>query len=212
MFFSRNWAVSRSRVWSVYWLTASCTCTCRIRCVPPCKSKPSLMRFAKFDFKTDKDFGASGIPTKPIKQTRMTAAMKIAFHLRFEFMAWAGSGLRRNVLSLWGLEIEPTPVILALLLLLAFRLESGHRGAQYFHFYLIGDTKLNRVALNAHDCTEQPAAGDDFIPVFERAQHFLSLLLTPLRGKDQQHVKDHHDDEKRREGHQPTGARALGHE
>src|SRR5258708_6799831 len=60
------------------------------------------MRLAKFDFKTDKDFGASGIPIKPTKQTRMTAAMKTAFHLRFEFMARAGSGFRRNVLSLWG--------------------------------------------------------------------------------------------------------------
>src|SRR6266851_1088645 len=60
------------------------------------------MRLAKFDFRTAKDFGASGIPTKPTKHIRMTAAMKTAFHLRFEFMAWAGSGLRRNVLSLWG--------------------------------------------------------------------------------------------------------------
>src|ERR1700724_1147172 len=59
------------------------------------------MRLAKFDFNMDKDFGASGIPIKPTKQTRMTAMMKTAFHLRFELMAWAGSGLRRNVLLLW---------------------------------------------------------------------------------------------------------------
>src|ERR1700730_14560718 len=59
------------------------------------------MRLVKFDFKMDKDFGASGIPIKPTKQTRMTAMMKTAFHLRFELMAWAGSGLRRNVLLLW---------------------------------------------------------------------------------------------------------------
>src|ERR1700681_62280 len=43
---------------------------------------------------------------------------------------------------------------LALLLLLAFRLESGHCGTQYFHFHLIGDAKLYGIALEAYDCAE----------------------------------------------------------
>ena len=40
-------------------------------------------------------------------------------------------------------------VIPAALLLLAFRLEAGNCGTQYFHLHLIGDAKLNGIALDA---------------------------------------------------------------
>src|SRR5258708_24107865 len=74
---------------------ASCTCTCKIKCVPPCKSRPSLMLSEKFDLIPAQDLGGkSGRPTRPITQARMTAAMKSAFHLRFEFMASTRSGLQ----------------------------------------------------------------------------------------------------------------------
>src|ERR1700730_4018312 len=79
-----------------------------------------------------------------------------------------------------GLQIEPTLVTLAWLLLLAFRLESGHCGTQYFHFHLVGNTKLNGIALNAHDRAEQPAVRDNLVPILERAQHFLGFLLASL--------------------------------
>ncbi len=133
--------------------------------------------------------------------------MKIAFHLRFELMAWAGSGLRRNVLY------RPmNSYTLALLLLLVFRLESSHCGTQYFYFYLVGNAKLNGITFEAYNCAEQPAARDHFVPVFKGGQHFLGFLLAPLRGKDQQHVKDYHDDQQRRESHQAAGACGLRHQ
>jgi hypothetical protein len=110
-----------------------------------------------------------------------------------------------------GLQIEPTPVTLALLLLLVFRLERGHSGTQYLHFHLVGNTKLNGITFNPHDRAEEPAVRDNFVPILERAQHFLGFLLAPLRREDQQHVKNHHDDQKRGEGHKAAGARALRH-
>jgi hypothetical protein len=110
-----------------------------------------------------------------------------------------------------GEQIEPTPVTLAWLLLLVFRLERGHSGTQYFHFHLVGNTKLNGITLDAHDRAEEATVRDDLVPILERAQHFLGFLLAPLRREDQQHVKNHHDDQKRGEGHKATGARPLRH-
>ena len=117
-------------------------------------------------------------------------------------------------LPLWiqGKQIEPTLVTLAWLLLLVFRLERGHSGTQYFHFHLVGNTKLNGITLDAHDRAEEPPARDDLVPILEGAQHFLGFLLAPLRGKNQQYVKNHHDDQKRSEGHKTAGARALRHQ
>jgi hypothetical protein len=67
------------------------------------------MRLVKFDFKAAKDFGGLGIPTSPIIHTRTTAAMKIAFHLRLELMAWIGSGLHGCGLYLLLLTQEGQP-------------------------------------------------------------------------------------------------------
>jgi hypothetical protein len=117
-------------------------------------------------------------------------------------------------LPLWiqGKQTEPTLVTLALLLLLVFRLERSHSGTQYFHFHLVGNTKLNGIAFYANNRAEEAAACDNLVPILERAQHFLGFLLAPLRGKNQQHVKNHHDDQKRSEGHKAAGARALRHQ
>ena len=58
----------------------------------------------------------------------------------------------------------------------------------------------------------RPPDGNDFIAILQGAKHLLGFLLAALRGKNQQHIKDDHDDEQRREGHQASGARALGHQ
>ena len=63
-----------------------------------------------------------------------------------------------------------------------------------------------------HNRAEQTAVGDDFVAVLEGAEHFRGFLLAALRGKNQQHIKNDHDDQQRRESHNAAGARALRHQ
>ena len=53
-----------------------------------------------------------------------------------------------------------------------------------------------------------PAAGNYFIAILQGVDHFLGLLLAALRGEDQQHIKNAHDDDQRQERHQAAGAPA----
>src|ERR1700674_1524352 len=99
----------------------------------------------------------------------------------------------------------------ALRLLLTIWLQAGYRGTQDLYLHLIGDAKLYRIALEPHNRAEQSPAGDNFIAIFQGVNHFLSLLLAALRGEDQQHIENAHDDDQGQEGHQASGARTLGH-
>src|SRR5574341_835246 len=52
-----------------------------MRCVPPCKSKPSLMRSPRFCFTAGQDLGT---PIRPKTQIKITPRIKTNFHLGFE--------------------------------------------------------------------------------------------------------------------------------
>ena len=58
----------------------------------------------------------------------------------------------------------------------------------------------------------RPPVVIDFVAVFQGVEHFLGFLLAALRGKNQQHIKNDHDDDQGREGHQASGAASLGHQ
>src|SRR5579871_490276 len=84
------------------------------------------------------------------------------------------------------------------LLLLAFRFDPGDGRASQFYLDPIGadpDSKLNHVAVEADDGAIDAAVGHDLIAGLQGRQHRLRLLLSPLRGKNEQHIEDHHDDD-----------------
>src|ERR1700685_4168301 len=72
---------------------------------------------------------------------------------------------------------HPTP---ALRLLLTIWLQAGHRGTQDLYLHLIGDAKLDGIALETHDRAEQSPGGDYFIAIFQGVDHFLGFLLAAL--------------------------------
>ena len=104
-------------------------------------------------------------------------------------------------LPLWiqGKQIEPTLVTLALLLLLVFRLETGHSGTQYFHFHLVGNTKLNRVTLDPHNCAEESAICDYLVPVLEIALQFRGLLTLTAHGSPHEEIHDKSEGNKKKQ-------------
>src|SRR5207244_6704472 len=70
------------------------------------------------------------------------------------------------------------------LTLLRFRLDLGDGRPGYLDFYLVGNAKLDRVALDADNGAVDAAAGDYLVGRFRRPQHLGRLLLASLRGAD----------------------------
>src|SRR4029077_1112388 len=164
-------------VWSVCRPTASFTCTCKIRWVPPCRSKPSLIRLEKLSRTCASEVGTVGNPTNPKRHNKTTSVMKITFHLRLDSIACFHA--RESSQS--------SAVALPDLCFLVFHLNPGYRRPRHFHLHLFGDTQLYGIAVQCHNRSVEPSARDHLISGFEGAQHRLGFLLPPLRGKDQQY-------------------------
>src|ERR1700676_5076050 len=174
-------------VWSVCRPTASFTCTCKIRWVPPCRSKPSLMGLEKLSRTCASEVGTVGNRPNPKRHNKTTSVIKMTFHLRLDSI---GSFHPRE--SSWS-----SAVALPKLCFLAFHLDPGYRRARHFSLHLVGDTQLYGIAVQRHDRSVEPSARDHLVSGFEGAQHGLGFLLPPLRRKNQQYVENHHDDRQR---------------
>src|ERR1700680_647271 len=124
-------------VWSVCRPTASFTCTCKIRWVPPCRSKPSLMRLEKLSRTCASEVGTVGNPTNPKRHNKTTSVIKMTFHLRLDYI---GSFHPRE--SSWS-----SAVTLPKLWFVAFHGCRGDRGPRDFHLHLVGDTRLYGIAV-----------------------------------------------------------------
>src|SRR4029077_20692568 len=146
-------------VWSVCRLTASFTCTCKMRWVPPCRSKPSLIRLEKLSRACASEVGNVGNPTNPKRHNKTTSVIKITFHLRLDSI---GSFHPRE-------SSQSSTVALPKLCFLAFHLNPGNRRARHFHLHLVGDTQLYGIAVQRHNRSIEPPGRDDLIPGFEPA-------------------------------------------
>src|SRR5215469_5577179 len=74
-----------STVLSVSALRASSTFTCRMRCTPPCRSKPRWIRLVRACLSAAPE-KPEGIPMIPQRQTSTTATIRMILLLRFFFM------------------------------------------------------------------------------------------------------------------------------
>src|SRR5260370_4692822 len=151
---------------------ASCTCTCKTRCVPPCRSNPSLICFEKLLLTIARDFGRSGNPKSPYRQTKMTLTMKTIFHLRVGFIS--------RLLCSPGSRRVPHRGPHALCgTLLGFHRCDGR--ACDLDFHLVGDANLHGVIFHAYSRAVNPASGDDLFTVFLRRPLLAVPLLLMLR-------------------------------
>src|SRR2546427_1484752 len=110
-----------------------------MRWVPPCRSKPSLIRLEKLSRSCAGEVGNAGNPTNPKMHNKMTSVMKTAFHLRLESMV---SFRPREHPENFQLSSLP-----GRLSFLAFRLNPRHRGAGHSHFHLLGDAQWYRITV-----------------------------------------------------------------
>src|ERR1700678_1449530 len=128
--------------------TASFTCTCRIKWVPPRKSRPRWMRLVMAVSKPSPE-KLWGTPNIPKRNTSRTPRISTSCQRRFLFMTKTNPNIR------------VMPQLLGLHFILAGR-DLRHRRLGHFQHEIVGrNAQVNTVVLERHDRTPQAAAGDD---------------------------------------------------
>src|SRR5260370_24278957 len=153
---------------------ASSTITCRMRCIPPFRSRPRWMRFNTACLRPS-PLNLSGLPKMPKTKTNSTTMMTTV--------------LMSKVLCMVGAS---------LLCFLGFVVANyGHDGRLgSFQAQIVGrHTQMHRVVLERDNAAANSALGGDTIPGFQLADHLLPPLLPPLLGQNQQKIKDGKDRE-----------------
>src|SRR5580658_2175875 len=164
-------------------LMASCTWTCNTRWLPPFRSSPSRILWRRFFVRVASDFGnchSSRFTVIRNTQSRITATMTTVLPVTFFFM---------RILALLKLT-------LCKLLLLAFgRHQVGNRATGHLQLNIVGfHTQHQRIVVaDCNDGPHDPAAGKHRVPILQRAQHLLRVLLLALHGKEQEKVEDSED-------------------
>ena len=95
------------------------------------------------------------------------------------------------------------------LTLLRFGLKSRDGVARNLDFHLLGDAQLHGVIFKADDRAIDAAVGDHLVAILQILQHFGDFLLAALSGHDHQEIKNHHDQNQRKNRVMPPGCDAL---
>src|SRR5512146_1278865 len=144
----RNASLIRPTAWSLSALTASFTRTCRIRCVPPFRSRPRWMRFWMPSARA-LPLRLFGTPKMPNRNASMMTTMKMTFQSRFffiDFLLRLGDFFARS--------------------------HGYHGGPRDLEAEVIGrHAQVQELVPQGDDRAPQTAAGDDVIARFQIAQH-----------------------------------------